>query len=172
MASTSKSTDKKWLYALAAVCFLGLYLACGAGLFVLWEQEWTFFDGFYFCFITMTTIGFGDLVPSRSPIRLCERNTGKLINISVVTFSHSLSLLVSFFLLHSAESRETRLHASVHIVHFSWARIDIDHHWIGATTIRRELATSSSKLQSVACPISATREKTNFLITFDSNNLF
>ncbi|ERL89345.1 hypothetical protein D910_06716 [Dendroctonus ponderosae] len=52
-------------YALSAVCFLFVYLAAGAAIFVLWEEEWSFFDGFYFCFITMTTIGFGDLVPTQ-----------------------------------------------------------------------------------------------------------
>lgn len=52
-------------YAFSAVCFLFVYLAAGAGFFVLWEEEWSFFDGFYFCFITMTTIGFGDLVPKK-----------------------------------------------------------------------------------------------------------
>ncbi|KAJ0067366.1 hypothetical protein NL108_018068, partial [Boleophthalmus pectinirostris] len=29
----------------------------------LWETELTLFDAFYFCFITVTTIGFGDIVP-------------------------------------------------------------------------------------------------------------
>ena len=41
------------------------WLVFGAILFSIWE-DWDLFTGTYFCFITLTTIGFGDIVPGYS----------------------------------------------------------------------------------------------------------
>ncbi|CAI9714812.1 potassium channel subfamily K member 4-like isoform X2 [Octopus vulgaris] len=41
----------------------GAYICIGAALFSFWEQEWDYFIGSYFCFITLSTIGLGDFVP-------------------------------------------------------------------------------------------------------------
>lgn len=38
------------------------YMVMGAAVYSMWES-WDFFNSFYFVFISMSTIGFGDLVP-------------------------------------------------------------------------------------------------------------
>lgn len=45
-----------------AVTLLLAYMMAGAAVFTLWEK-WTFFESFYFVYISLSTIGFGDYVP-------------------------------------------------------------------------------------------------------------
>ncbi|KYN39583.1 TWiK family of potassium channels protein 18 [Trachymyrmex septentrionalis] len=45
-----------------AIVILLAYIFIGATLYSLWES-WNFFESFYFVFISMSTIGFGDYVP-------------------------------------------------------------------------------------------------------------
>lgn len=40
------------------------YILFGGLILPLWETEFDNFDSYYFCFITLTTIGFGDIVPN------------------------------------------------------------------------------------------------------------
>lgn len=48
-----------WLCVLLVIS----YIIAGGFLFNYWEG-WPIYDSAYFCFITLTTIGFGDLVPA------------------------------------------------------------------------------------------------------------
>ncbi|MCL4138101.1 UNVERIFIED_CONTAM: hypothetical protein GTU68_051993 [Idotea baltica] len=52
--------------------FVSSYLVMGAVLFSSLES-WHFVDSFYFCFITLSTIGFGDLVPVPGKSRLRDQ---------------------------------------------------------------------------------------------------
>ncbi|XP_033629154.1 uncharacterized protein LOC117291514 [Asterias rubens] len=40
------------------------YITLGAIMFFFIQEKWNLFESFYFCFITLTTIGFGDYVPA------------------------------------------------------------------------------------------------------------
>lgn len=57
----SKMNVPLWLVLLTMI----LYLVGGAVLFVIWE-DWDFLDSFYFCYISLATVGFGDLFPGAS----------------------------------------------------------------------------------------------------------
>ncbi|TWU75019.1 Potassium channel [Metarhizium rileyi] len=61
------STRRKWMaMAISTGVWVLLWLV-GAVIFVSAEvpyQQWNYFDGFYFCFISLMTIGYGDRTPT------------------------------------------------------------------------------------------------------------
>lgn len=46
--------------------FMAGFIFCGTLLFAMWEKNWDYVERSYFCFITLSTIGFGDFVPGTS----------------------------------------------------------------------------------------------------------
>lgn len=54
-----------------ALFILITYILLGAGMYSMWET-WSFFESFYFVFISMSTIGFGDYVPNHPIFMMCS----------------------------------------------------------------------------------------------------
>ena len=60
--STFEVDDEFNLPISVAIVILLIYIFVGAFIYWTWEN-WGFFESFYFVFISMSTIGFGDFVP-------------------------------------------------------------------------------------------------------------
>ena len=71
-------------------------------MFTFLEENWSFIDALYFCFISLTTIGLGDFVAGESPTqrnrifyKICltsrERTFWPLFRNKIFSFSFSLS---------------------------------------------------------------------------------
>ena len=55
-------TDEISIPIIICILLIILFLAFGSALFTAWE-EWDIVSAGYFCFITLSTVGFGDMVP-------------------------------------------------------------------------------------------------------------
>ena len=81
---------------------IGGYIFAGAVLFTLWE-DWDYLTGSYFCFITLSTIGFGDIVPGTDMDKWASSE--KLV-LCVLWLAFGLSLLAMCFNLMQEEVKE------------------------------------------------------------------
>ncbi|CAL1289974.1 unnamed protein product [Larinioides sclopetarius] len=81
------------------------YICGGAVLFTFWEK-WNFLDSSYFCFVTLTTIGFGDLVPGTAVISDDNQLTLGLCSLYLL-FGMAL-LAMSFNLVQEEVTRSIR----------------------------------------------------------------
>lgn len=62
-AAKSKPTEQVHVPISLSLMILIAYVSGGGALFSIWEEDWGYLEGSYFCFISLSTIGFGDLVP-------------------------------------------------------------------------------------------------------------
>uniref|UniRef100_A0A914XIE7 Potassium channel domain-containing protein n=1 Tax=Plectus sambesii TaxID=2011161 RepID=A0A914XIE7_9BILA len=72
-----------------AVAIILVYaLVCG-GLIAIAEENWTYFDGMYFMFVSVCTIGFGDVMPS-DPHDTLKMGIVFLIGLSLISLCFSI----------------------------------------------------------------------------------
>lgn len=89
----AKKPEATELNLMTATLFLSsIIMTSGAYIFSSYEG-WTYFDAFYYCFITLTTIGFGDYVALQNDHAL--QNKPGYMAMSVVFILFGLAVVAS-----------------------------------------------------------------------------
>ncbi|KAG9340528.1 hypothetical protein JZ751_021348 [Albula glossodonta] len=91
-ARTASAVHFILLLLLVVLCFF----VVPAMIFSTIEESWSFLDAFYFCFISLCTIGLGDYVPGEKP----EQKLRPLYKISVTVYLF-VGLMMMFLVLRS-----------------------------------------------------------------------
>ncbi|XP_065062229.1 potassium channel subfamily K member 16-like [Rhopilema esculentum] len=91
----AKVTIRRLQLAFVLSLFCILFLLIPAAAFIEVEENWEYFDSFYFCFISLTTIGLGDITPgaSSNQIKLKEGINASLLKASAIQASVMIYLL-------------------------------------------------------------------------------
>ena len=81
------------LHPLVAILVTTVYIFFGALMYVQWES-WTYLEAFYFIFVSVSTIGFGDLVPEH-PRYFLLSSVYILLGLSLVAMV--INVIMEFF---------------------------------------------------------------------------
>lgn len=108
---------------LATGLLSSIIITTGAAVFSRYEG-WNYFDSFYYCFVTLTTIGFGDYVALQNDHALSNKPGYVILSLIFILFglavvAASINLLVlRFMTTESAEARrdDTELQSASHHV--------------------------------------------------------
>lgn len=57
----------RWHLVALLMVIVAIFFLIPAAVFAYLEEAWSFLDAFYFCFISLSTIGLGDYVPGEAP---------------------------------------------------------------------------------------------------------
>ncbi len=79
------------------------YVLVGALVFSSWEK-WNFIDGSYFCFVSLLTIGFGDLVPGQAVKEYTDNTSQSKLIVCAFYLLIGMSLIAMCFNLMQAEA--------------------------------------------------------------------
>ena len=98
----SESQEKVTVPISICLIIIAGYIFGGSMLFALWE-EWDYLTGSYFCFITLSTIGFGDIVPGTD---VSDWGSHEKLVLCALWLAFGLSLLAMCFNLMQEEVKE------------------------------------------------------------------
>lgn len=94
--------EKIYVPMYISLLVIATYIMSGALLFTMWEPDWDYLIGSYFCFITLTTIGFGDYVPGTS---MDTWNSQEKLVLCALYLLFGLALIAMCFDLMQEEAR-------------------------------------------------------------------
>lgn len=102
VVESKEHTEKVTVPIYVCLIIISGYIFAGSLLFATWEK-WDYITGSYFCFITLSTIGFGDIVPGT---QLEDWSSHEKLVLCVLWLAFGLSLLAMCFNLMQEEVKE------------------------------------------------------------------
>ena len=72
---------------------------CAAGMTQVYLEGWTFIEGVYAWFATLSTIGYGDYVPNWSLLLRCEESIHSQVTLGLVISAYALPSLAALSLV-------------------------------------------------------------------------